>query len=64
MDEYTMIGEAIAETGEYMEVLSLILEESVKQTELLHGIYGLGWVLCGLITGCISAYFIYRMLIT
>lgn len=60
MDETTVITEAV----DYTEQLTLLLDEVVKQTELLHGIYGIGWVLCGVIVGCVSAYFIYRMLIT
>lgn len=64
MGEFTQIGETIAETSEYAEVLSLILAEAEKQTEYLSGIYGVGWVLCGVITGCLSAYLIYKMITT
>ena len=64
MSEVLEIGEEIVVTGEYTEVLQQLLEEALKQTELLHGIYGLGWVLCGVMVGCVSSYFIYRLLIT
>ena len=64
MNEFTQIGEAVAETSEYAEVLSLILAEAEKQTEYLSGIYGVGWVLCGVVTGCVCAYLIYKMVTT
>ena len=64
MTEVLEIGDQLITTGEYAETLQLLLDEAVKQTEYLHGIYGLGWVLCGVIIGCLSSYFIYRMIIT
>lgn len=64
MSEVLEIGEELVVTGEYTEVLQQLLEEALKLTELLYGIYGLGWVLCGVMVGCVSSYFIYRLLIT
>lgn len=64
MSEVLEIGEELVATGEYTEVFQQLLKESLKQTEYLSGIYGLGWVLCGVIVGCISSYFIYKMIIT
>lgn len=50
MNEIYEIGETVATTSEYTEVLTLIYNELLVHTDYLSGIYAMGWVLAGCIT--------------
>ena len=41
------IGEAVATTSEYTEILTMIYNTLVTMNEGLLGIYALGWVIAG-----------------
>lgn len=61
MSEVYEIGETVVTTSEYTEILTLIHSELLSQTEYLAGLYGMTWVLAGMIVGAITLYAFYKM---
>lgn len=64
MNEVYEIGQEIATTSEYTEILTMIHTELLRLNEGIEYLCAVGWVIAGAITGVMALYGLYKLIST
>ena len=64
MNEVYEIGQEIATTSEYTEILTMIHTELLRLNEGIEYLCAVGWVIAGCVAGVMALYGLYKLIST